>query len=199
MLVRESVYAILCMLLGCIVAVGTLLAVGGGPSPVIPLSIITIGIGAALVVVRYGRLGPYKGVLGTPSMELAIRDRIHREAARSLRYGGEFSVLALRPSSRRTRVPEHQLRAVDDVIRCWGGLYLILLPETSRDGAMRIHERISATSPVPTFAAVVTCPTDCDSADELMARLLTLVQSSSRTGELATADKEHDRVAAATA
>ncbi|HUG16200.1 MAG TPA: hypothetical protein VMM78_14440 [Thermomicrobiales bacterium] len=193
MLGKESLYAFACVLSGVVIAMGTFVALGGEPSPVLSLSMIVIGLGAALVVVRYGRLGPFQGAFGTPPVETAIRDRMRREIERATRYGHEFTVLALRQKSRRPRSMPSILRVVDDVIPCRRGVTLILLPETPSEGALRIHDRISEAMTEPTFAAIVSCPDDGTTTEELVAKLLTLIRSDAQPGDVVRYDRERDR------
>lgn len=194
---KEGIYAAACVGSGVVVAIGVFIALGGGPSPVFPLSIIVIGLGAALVVVRYGRLGPYQGAFGVPPVEAAIRGRVDRETERAVRYGREFSILAIRQKSRRAQRVANQLRGVDDVITCWKGITLILLPETSTWGAMQTYERIGAMLTEPAFAAIVSCPTDGVTGDEMVSRLLSLLQSDAALGEVVTSESQHNRASVA--
>src|SRR5436309_1974426 len=55
---RELVFAVSCAFAGAALAYAMHLLIGGWPSPVIYYAMIVIGLGAALVTVRYGRLGP---------------------------------------------------------------------------------------------------------------------------------------------
>jgi hypothetical protein len=195
MLDRESFYAVACVLSGFAVALGTFIALGGGPGPVISFSMIVIGLGAALVVIRYGRLGPYQGEFGPPPIETVIRDRIVRETERCNRYGGEYSILALRQKSRRSRNVAAKLRLIDEVIHCRKGVTLLMLPETGRAGALRTYERISVTLAEPAIAALVSYPADGTTSDEIASRLRALVRADAAPGDVIVFDRERDQVA----
>jgi hypothetical protein len=180
---KEFAFAFMFTLAGVALALGTYLAFGDRVSPVVCYALLVIGLGAALVTVRIGRLGPFGGELGSPRLEIELRDRIMREADRAMRYDRDFSILAIRHPDGADRW-KSSVRIADDVIQCRRGLLILLLPETSRGGALMLLRRAMMESPAPVQAALVSSPLDGRSGDELLDSLLALVHESAQMGKV---------------
>ncbi len=180
---KEVVVALLFTLAGTVFAAGGYLTMGDTVDPVIFYAGLVIGIGAALVTVRIGRIGPFEGELGSLRLEMDLRDRIMREADRAIRYDREFSILAIRQPG----AADHwrsTVRGADDMIVCRRGLYILLLPETSRGGTLMLLRRAMMKSASPVQAALVSAPIDGRTGDELLDALLVLVREFSQPGKV---------------
>src|SRR5690349_20250945 len=62
---KEFAFAMIFTLAGAALALGAYLALGDSVSPVVFYALLVIGLGAALVTVRIGRIGPFGGELGS--------------------------------------------------------------------------------------------------------------------------------------
>ncbi|HYI14597.1 MAG TPA: hypothetical protein VEX37_04360 [Thermomicrobiales bacterium] len=178
---KEVVLALMFTLAGAALAVAGQLALGDRVSSVVYYAVLIIGLGAALVTVRIGRIGPFEGELGSLRLEMDVRDRIMREADRASRYDRDFSVLAIRQPGAADRWRE-AVRGADDMIICRRNLVILLLPETSRGGALMLLRRAMMETPAPVQAALVSTPLDGRSGDELLDALLALVRESAKPG-----------------
>jgi len=178
---KEIVFALMFTLAGAALALGAYLALGDRVSPVVPYALLLIGLGAALVTVRIGRIGPFEGELGSLRLEMDLRDQITREADRAVRYDRDFSILAVRQPGAVDRW-RSTVRGADDLVVCRRGLVILLLPETSRGGALMLLRRAMMESPAPVQAALVSSPLDGRSGDELLDALLGLVRESAQLG-----------------
>jgi hypothetical protein len=178
---KEVVFALMVMLAGAALAFGVYLALGDRVSSVVYYALLLIGLGGALVTIRIGRIGPFEGELGSLRLEMDLRDRIMREADRASRYDRDFSVLAIRQAGAAERWRD-AVRGADDMIACRRDLVILLLPETSRGGALMLLRRAMMESPVPVQAALVSAPLDGHTGDELLDALLVLVRESAQPG-----------------
>ncbi len=178
---KEIVLALMFTLAGAALALAGLLALGDRVSSVVYYALLMIGLGAALVTVRIGRIGPFEGELGSLRLEMDLRDRIMREADRASRYDRDFSVLAIRQPGAADRWRE-AVRGADDLVVCRRNLIILLLPETSRGGALMLLRRAMMESPTPVQAALVSAPLDGRTGDELLDALLVLVRESAKPG-----------------
>jgi hypothetical protein len=178
---KEIVFALMFTLAGAALAFGGYLALGDRVNSVVYYGLLVIGLGAALVTVRIGRIGPFEGELGSLRLEMDLRDRIMREADRASRYDRDFSVLAIRQAGASERWRE-AVRGADDMVACRRDLVILLLPETSRGGALMLLRRAMMESPVPVQAALVSVPIDGRTGDELLDALLMLVRESAKPG-----------------
>jgi hypothetical protein len=181
---KEFLVALVCAGTGASLAYLVYLAFEGWPSPVVYYSMIVIGLGGALVTVRYGRLGPFEGEFGSPAVEAQIKDQLTREASRAMRFGRQFTVLAIRLDAHANVEWERAVRMVDQVIQCRRGIVLVLLPETSVEGAMMLLQRVSAMTESPPQAVLVNWPDDGRTGDELARHLLRLVRRQASPGEV---------------
>jgi hypothetical protein len=178
---KEIVFALMFTLAGAALAFGGYLALGDRVNSVVYYGLLVVGLGAALVTVRIGRIGPFEGELGSLRLEMDLRDRIMREADRASRYDRDFSVLAIRQAGAAERWRE-AVRGADDMVACRRDLVILLLPETSRGGALMLLRRAMMESPVPVQAALVSAPLDGRTGDELLDALLALVRESAKPG-----------------
>lgn len=180
---KEIVFALLFTLAGTVFAAGGYLTFGDRVNPVVFYAGLVIGLGAALVTIRIGRIGPFEGELGSLRLEMDLRDRIMREADRAVRYDREFSILAIRQPG----AADHwksTVRGADDMIVCRRGLFILLLPETSRGGTLMLLRRAMMESASPVQAALVSAPLDGHTGDELLDALLVLVREFSQPGKV---------------
>lgn len=180
---KEVVFALLFTLAGAALSIGGYLAFGHRVSSVVYYALLLIGLGAALVTVRIGRIGPFEGELGSLRLEMDLRDRIMREADRAMRYDREFSILAIRQPGAEERW-RSTVRSADDIVTFRRGLVILLLPETSRGGALMLLRRSMMESPAPVQAALVSAPLDGRTGDELLDALLVLVRESAQQGKV---------------
>jgi hypothetical protein len=180
---KEIVFALMFTLAGAALAFGGYLALGDRVNSVVYYGLLVVGLGAALVTVRIGRIGPFEGELGSLRLEMDLRDRIMREADRASRYDRDFSVLAIRQAGAAERWRE-AVRGADDMVACRRDLVILLLPETSRGGALMLLRRAMMESPVPVQAALVSAPLDGRTGDELLDALLALVRESAKPGSV---------------
>lgn len=180
---KEIAFALMFTLAGGALALAAFLWLGDSVSPVVFYALLLIGIGASLVTVRIGRIGPFGGELGSFRLEVDLRDRIVREADRAARYDRDFSILAIRHPSG-TDQWHTSVRIADDIVQCRRGLLILLLPETSRGGALMLLRRAMMESPALVQAALVSSPIDGATGDELLEALLVLVRESAEIGKV---------------
>lgn len=180
---KEIVFALLFTLAGVALALGGFFVFGDRVSSVVYYALLMIGLGAALVTVRIGRIGPFQGELGSMRLEMDLRDRIMREADRAMRYDRDFSILAIRQPGSEDRW-RSTVRSADDIVTFRRGLVILLLPETSRGGALMLLRRAMMESPSPVQAALVSAPLDGRTGDELLDALLVLVRDSAQQGKV---------------
>lgn len=178
---KEIVFALMFTLAGAALALGAYLALGDRVNSVVYYALLLIGLGAALVTVRIGRIGPFEGELGPLRLEMDLRDRIVSEADRAARYDRDFSILAVRQAGAAERWSS-TVRSADDLVVCRRGLVILLLSETSRGGALMLLRRAMMESPAPVQAALVSAPLDGRGGDELLDALLRLVRESAQPG-----------------
>lgn len=178
---KEVGFALLSVLAGAAIGLG--LSGDGStlPSPVVYFTVAIVLVGAALVLARYDRLGPFDGELGPPRAEAAIRELILRESQRALRYGGEFAVLVTRRTDRGSVNSSRIIRGSDTVVECRKRQSLIVLPQTTREGATQLATRLDASLGYPASIALIHFPGDDVAAEELCPTLLQLIRQSSST------------------
>jgi hypothetical protein len=181
---KEILFALGCVVSGALLAVAIQSLSEGWPSPVVYYSMIVVGLGGALVTVRYGRLGPFEGELGSPGVEAGVREQLVRETGRAMRFGREFTIVAVRTPKRYKVDWVRNVRVVDQVIPCRRGLVLILLPETTVEGALMLLRRVTTSSPQPLRAAIINWPRDGHTGDELATQLLSLIREQVHPGEV---------------
>jgi hypothetical protein len=184
MRVKELLFALCCVLSGAGVAFAVWWLLDSWPSPVLSYSMLIIGLGAALVVVRYNRLGPFQGELGPPRLERSLRERIDREANRAARYGHPLTIVVMWRGQGPAIAWATIVRNVDIVIPCRKGVTLLLLPETDPDGACGLLARVN-TAEAPVQAALVSSPADGRTGDELSRHMLLLVRRGLVPGHVA--------------
>lgn len=179
----EIVLGLMFALAGAALALGGYMALGDRVTPVVYYALLAIGLGGALVTLRIGRLGPFEGELGSMRLEMDLRDRIMREADRATRYDRDFSILAIRQPGAADRLRE-AVRTADDMVICRRGMVILLLPETSRGGALMLLRRAMLEWPAPVQAALVSAPLDGRTGDELLESLMTLIREAAKPGNV---------------
>jgi hypothetical protein len=184
MRIKEFLFALCCVLAGGGVAYAVWRWLDSWPSPVLAYSVLIIGVGAALVVVRYNRLGPFQGELGPPRLERELRESIARETSRAARYGHALTIVVVRQERGPAVAWNTNVRNVDVVVPCRKGVTVLLLPETGPDGACILLDRVNAAE-APIQAALVSCPSDGRTGDELSRQMLQLVRGGLRSGHVA--------------
>lgn len=181
---KEALFAVVCALIGAALAYTIHLVAGRWPSPVISYSMIVIILGATLVTIRYGRLGPFHGEFGMPTLESRVREVIARETERAVRYDREFTIVAVRQTSGAPVRWASVLRRVDDIIVCRHHTFLLMLPETSSEGALNLLRRARELYSATLEAAIVACPEDGRSGDVVSLQLLELVRAARQPNEV---------------
>jgi hypothetical protein len=179
----EILLGLMFSMAGVALALGSFMALGDRVTPVVYYGLLIIGLGGALVTLRIGRIGPFEGELGSLRLEMDLRDRIMREADRASRYDRDFSILAIRQPGAAERLRQ-VVRTADDIVVCRRGLVILLLPETSRGGALMLLRRAMIEWPAPIQAALVSAPLDGQTGDELLEALLSLIRESAQTGKV---------------
>jgi|GEM_PF-6509987 len=179
----EILLGLMFALAGAALGVGGYMALGDLVTPVVYYALMIVGLGGALVTLRIGRIGPFEGELGSLRLEMELRDRILREADRASRYDRDFSILAIRQPGAAEWL-RSSVRTADDMIVCRRGMVVLLLPETSRGGALMLLRRAMMESPAPVQAALVSLPLDGQNGDELLESLMTLIRESAQPGKV---------------
>lgn len=118
------------------------LGTGHFPSPVLLVSLYLIGIGSGLVRARLDRLGPFDGQLGSPWFESDLHAALTREVARALRFRRQLTVAAVRTEGGPGVDWSDYLRLADQAFHCRNGWSILILAETSTEGAARMMERV---------------------------------------------------------
>lgn len=140
---RGLIYPVLGLLLASTVVLGYGALADESLPPVSVLSIVLIGIGSGLVIARIGNLGPYDGVFGPPWFENRLRDLLLREAARSIRFGRQLTIVAAREPKSRNRIEwDRHLRMCDLAISCRDGWTIVIFPETDEAETVVALQRV---------------------------------------------------------
>lgn len=121
---------------------------GSYPDPISIANLYLVGLGVGLVVARFGRLGPFGGLLGTPWHESKLEEVLNREAARARQYGRDLSVIAVKPVGKSKLDIRKAIRATDQLLVCRNGWNLIVLPETDDESAGFLMRRMFGGCPV---------------------------------------------------
>lgn len=111
------------------------------PGPGIVASLMLIGTGIGLVVARFGNAGPFQGELGSPWFEADLADILKREIARAARFDRDLSFVVVRQLGGNPVEWTDVVRDADQVFACRNGWSVLVLAETSKDGAQRMIER----------------------------------------------------------
>lgn len=134
-------------LLGALVAADLLslavLTTGRPPDPIAAFSLLVVSIGAGLILARFGRLGPFGGRLGMPGFEHHLRATLLRETARAARFHRELTIMAVRQSKAGQLNWRSLTRLTDETMKCRGGWVVLILPETTEEGAVTLLRRAS--------------------------------------------------------
>lgn len=145
---RGLLYPVLGLTASSIVTVLHQLIAGEYPGLVTIANIYVFGLGIGLILARFGKLGPFEGVLGSPWNEARIQEILDRESARATRYGRDLTIIAVRPVERAALEIHRGIRETDQHIVCRNGWNLMILPETDRDGALFLLRQICGNRPV---------------------------------------------------
>lgn len=160
----------------------TRMALGHWPHPVVAIGIVLVSVGLGMVAARFSRLGPFDGELGAPWFENDLGETLGWEYERAVRYDRVVTVVALRqnPGASRTAAV---VRAVDRVITCRNNWLVMILPETTRDGAMSMLRRLSEAGDVA-HAAVLQLPVDIDRSEHLPSAILSAMREVPQPGSV---------------
>jgi hypothetical protein len=152
------------------------LLTGTLPNAGVVVGIMLIGVGIGLVVARFGNMGPFQGEFGSPWFEVELVETLRKEVARASRFDRELSIVVARQHDGPPVSWDSLTRASDDVVVCRNGWHVVILPETDKDGAQAMVERVVA-EPARKVQVVIMDPTvhHYDS-DKLGAALLDLVR-----------------------
>lgn len=115
---------------------------GHFPNPILLASLYLIGVGSGLIRARLDRLGPFDGQLGSPWFESDLHAALTREVARALRFQRQLTVAAVRTEGSSGIDWSDHLRLADQAFTCRNGWSILILVETSLDGAARMMERV---------------------------------------------------------
>jgi hypothetical protein len=162
---RDFFWILACALGGVLLAYLLKVALGGWPNLALISGIIIMSVGLGLVAARFSRLGPFEGELGAPWFENDLRETLSWEYDRAARYGRIVTVLLIQ---RHSNAPHWDaiVRAVDRVIDCRNGWTVLILPETTRDGADSMLARLNEHGAI-VQSSVLQFPMDVESRDEL--------------------------------
>lgn len=130
----------------CMISLAVL-TTGRAPNLIAAVSLLLVGIGAGLIVARFGRLGPFDGRLGAPWFESHLRDTLFRESARAARFQRELSILAVRQTSAGALSWRTLTRPTDEAFHCRNGWTVIMLPETTGEQALTLLRRATVDHP----------------------------------------------------
>jgi hypothetical protein len=114
-----------------------------------------------MVCARFSRLGPFEGELGAPWFENDLNETLSWEYDRAARYGRIVTVIVLRQRPGATHW-DAVVRAVDRVIGCRNNWMIMILPETTREGALSMLHRLTESGEIAR-AAVLQLPLDLES------------------------------------
>jgi len=128
---------------------------GRVPNSGLILGLLVIGVGVGLVVARWRRLGPCQGELGSPWFESDLCEMLRHEVARSARFDRELTVAVVRERDGNNINWTESIRAADKVVACRNGWHVLVLPETGKDGAEALIERVTLESGATVQAVVM--------------------------------------------
>lgn len=155
-------------------------ALGHWPHPVVSTGVIFVTVGSGLVAARFSRLGPFDGELGAPWFENDLRETLAWEFDRAARYGRIVTIVALRQrpgASNWSAV----VRAVDRVIGCRNNWMVLILPETTREGALSMLRRLTEAGDIA-HAAILQLPGDIEDRDSLPPAILAAMRERALPG-----------------
>jgi xanthosine utilization system XapX-like protein len=150
---------------------------GRVPNPVVVAGIMLIGIGIGLVVARYGNVGPFQGEFGSPWFEARLSDTLRREVARAARFDRDLTIALVRTPAAGSFDWARQIREVDEAIACRGGWHVLVLPETTKDGAQTLIERVTLAAGIEVEAVIMDPSVTHSSRDRLSEALLELMRN----------------------
>lgn len=126
-----------------LVTVAPYVAFGVMPNLGIVIGMLLIGIGIGLVVARLGRVGPFQGEFGSPWFESDLCASLGREVSRAARFQRELTIAVVRQCSGQAIDWQAQVRASDQVVGCRNGWFVLVLPETNKDGVEAFIARVT--------------------------------------------------------
>jgi hypothetical protein len=139
--------------------------------------LMLIGIGVGMVIARYGNMGPFGGEFGSPWFESELGETLRKEVARAARFDRDLSVVVLRQHSGTPVQWQEHVRQADDVIACRNGWYVLILPETDKDGAHAFLERTMVDLNIEIQAGIMDPSLSHNDPKELGDNLLDLVRN----------------------
>lgn len=137
------------------ITVAAYLAIGRLPNLGFAVGMLLIGIGIGLVVARLGRVGPFEGEFGSPWFESDLCASLGREVARAARFQRELTIAVVRQRSGDAVDWRTHMRASDQVIGCRNGWFVLVLPETTKDGVEALITRTTIESSATVQAVVM--------------------------------------------
>jgi hypothetical protein len=158
------------------------LGFGDWPHPVVAAGILLVALGAGLVAARFSRLGPFDGELGAPWFENDLRETLSWEFERAARYGRIVTVVILRQQPDAANW-DAVVRAVDRVITCRNNWTIMILPETTREGAASMLRRLAEAGEVA-HAAIMQLPIDIENRDRIPQAILAAMHAAPRPGSV---------------
>jgi hypothetical protein len=173
-------------IVGMATGIGALFALqlgfGEWPHPVVAAGILLMALGAGLIAARFSRLGPFDGELGAPWFENDLRETLSWEFERAARYGRIVTVVVLRQKPGAADW-DAVVRAVDRVIGCRNDWTIMILPETTREGAASMLRRLAEAGEVA-HAAIMQLPYDIENRDRLPQAILSAMREAPRAGSV---------------
>jgi GGDEF domain-containing protein len=112
---------------------------------------------------------PVSGLFTRDAFEAVLR----RESARAKRYGGQFSVIkftSVGPVAETIVYLKHNFRDSDLIARYSSREFVVLLPETDRQGAMVCSRKLSEHCHTQSMA-ILTGPQEAEQPEEVVMRL----------------------------
>lgn len=147
------------------------------PNPGLVAGLLVVVIGSALILIRIGRLGPVQGEFGSPWFESDLCEMLRREVARSARFDRDLTIAIVRQHSGRDIDWASSARAADEVVRCRNGWYVLVLPETAKNGAERLIQRVTLEAGAAVQAVVMDPSIVHNNPERMGEAILKLVRS----------------------
>lgn len=152
---RTLMHPLVGALTAVLITVVSYFALDDWPNLGFMIGLLLTGVGVGLVVARLGRVGPFEGEFGSPWFESDLCASLGREAARAARFQRELTIAVVRQRSGETIDWNAQMRASDQIIGCRNGWFVLVLPETTKDGVEALITRTTAESSARVQAVVM--------------------------------------------
>lgn len=172
---RGLLYPILGLATASALTAAYQLLTGNYPGALTIAHLYLVGLGTGLVMARFGRLGAFGGMLGSPWHEARIEEVLNREVARARQYGRDLSLIAVKPDGKPKLDLRKIIRATDQVLCCRDGWKLIVLPETDAQSAGFLMRKMFGGQQV--LAATTSIDAERPRQQHLKAELLELLRS----------------------